>query len=298
MLATASGYAQTSEQPLTHRRDWWWVFPLFTLVVYSAFIIYATYRVLEPAIALWQTTGAFDFVPTAEFATVKAYNDYYYIADNGNYHYLSPFGTPDLTFLVPSALHAVPFLGAVVRSPAFVILPFPALFRFTCYYYRKSYYRAFTARPYACGVPAAVPGGSYKGERGLLVVQNLHRYLLYAAIVITLFLAYDAIRSVITPHGFYFGFGSALMLVNVALLMLYTFGCHSFRHLVGGKLDIFSCDPLAKWRYGWWSKVTMLNERHAMWAWLSLFSVALTDVYIRWLIANPDVTHLFGLVPV
>ena len=253
---------------------------------------------LEPTIALWQTTGGFEFVAGhAGFDNVRAYNNHYYVADNGNYHYLSPMGTPDLTFLVPTFLHNITFVGAIVRSPAFIILPFPALFRFTCYYYRKSYYRAFAARPYACAVPAAVPGGSYKGERGLFVLQNIHRYFLYAAIVITFFLAYDALRGIFTPYGFYWGIGTTLMTINVVLLMLYTFGCHSFRHLVGGKLDMFSCDPLAKWRYGLWSRVTMLNDRHAMWAWLSLLSVWGTDVYIRWLIANPGMTHLFG-VPV
>src|SRR5262249_39778329 len=147
------------------------------------------------------------------------------------------------------------FLAAVLTSPAAVILPFPAGFRFTCYYYRKSYYRAFVARPAACAVPAN-KGIAYMGERGILALQNLHRYFLYAAIVITLFLAWDALRSIFTPHGLYFGIGSALMLVNVAFLMLYTFGCHSFRHLVGGKLDCYSCDGIARYRYGLWSKVT------------------------------------------
>ncbi|HUR67896.1 MAG TPA: succinate dehydrogenase [Candidatus Thermoplasmatota archaeon] len=249
--------------------------------MYLSFIVYATYRILEP------TLSGVAFADYADF----------YTADNGNYHYLSPLGTPDLTFLVPGFLHGIPFVGAVLRSPAAVILPFPAGFRFTCYYYRKSYYRAFVARPYACAVPAA-KGVDYKGEKGLMAVQNLHRYFLYAAIVITLFLLYDALRSIFTPHGLYFGFGSAFMLVNVAFLMLYTFGCHSFRHLVGGKLDMYSCDPLARWRYGWWSRVTMLNERHALWAWLSLFTVALVDVYINWLTKHPGVTHLFGVIPV
>lgn len=206
-----------------------------------------------------------------------------YVADNGNYHYLSPFGTPDLTFLVPAFLANVPLLGQALKSPAFLVLPLPAGFRFTCYYYRKSYYRAFAARPAACAVPAA-KGFSYKGERGLLLLQNLHRYFLYAAILVWAFLTYDALRSVFTPHGLYFGFGSALMLVNVVLIAFYTFGCHSFRHLVGGKLDCFSCDGINSHRYGLWSKVTMLNGRHALWAWLSLFTVAGVDVYIRYVV--------------
>ena len=256
---------------------------VLTLLVYLGFIVYATWRILEP----W-----------AAGALITEYPGFY-TADNGNYHYLSPLGTPDLTFLVPGVLHGVPFVGLVLYSPAAVILPFPAGFRFTCYYYRKSYYRAFVARPYACAVPAA-KGVNYQGEKGLMVVQNIHRYFLYAAIVITVFLLYDALRSIFTPNGLYFGFGSAFMLVNVGFLMLYTFGCHSFRHLVGGKLDMLSCDPLARWRYGVWSRVTMLNERHALWAWLSLITVAGVDVYIRFVVKplqEQGIDKLFGVIP-
>ena len=273
------------------------MFPVVTIVVYTAFIVYATFRVVEPVIATYLATSQFEpFYSTGWFTDPARY----YYADNGDYHYLSPFGTPDFTPLVPGFLFNVhPFVSALLRSPAFLVLPFPALFRFTCYYYRKSYYRAFVGRPFACAVPANT-GYKYKGERGLLVLQNLHRYFLYAAIVITGFLAYDALRSIFTPNGLYFGFGSAFMLVNVGFLMAYTFGCHSFRHLVGGKLDCFSCDSPAKTRYGWWAKVTMLNERHALWAWLSLFTVALVDVYIRYVVLPlqaQGVTKLFGVIP-
>src|SRR5437764_5963117 len=107
-----------SGEALTFRRDAWWVFPLVTLVVYTAFIVYATFRFMEPVLR--------------EGSNFAAYAGYY-LADNGSYHYASPFGTPDLTFLVPAFLHNVPFLGQLVRSPAFIILPFPAGFRFTCY---------------------------------------------------------------------------------------------------------------------------------------------------------------------
>ena len=34
-------------------------------------------------------------------------------------------------------------------------------------------------------------------------------------------------------------------------------------------------------RYALWKIVTRLNERHPTFAWLSLFSVGLTDLYIR-----------------
>ncbi len=71
------------------------------------------------------------------------------------------------------------------------------------------------------------------------------------------------------------------MLVNVILLTTYSASCHSLRHLVGGKLDCFSCTSFGPVQHSAWSWVTKLNENHMLWAWLSLFSVALTDLYIR-----------------
>jgi hypothetical protein len=84
------------------------------------------------------------------------------------------------------------------------------------------------------------------------------------------------------------------MLVNVALLSAYTFGCHSFRHLAGGHLDCFSCSFTERARYGFWTRITRLNERHQLWAWASLFWVAFTDVYIRFL-SQTGITHFFGV---
>ena len=34
-------------------------------------------------------------------------------------------------------------------------------------------------------------------------------------------------------------------------------------------------------RHSTWKGLSWLNERHMLWAWLSLFSVGLTDFYIR-----------------
>ncbi len=83
------------------------------------------------------------------------------------------------------------------------------------------------------------------------------------------------------PEGFGIGVGSLVMLVNVMLLTTYTFSCHSLRHLVGGKLDCFSCTTFGPPRHGAWRWVSILNEHHMLWAWMSLFSVGLTDLYIR-----------------
>jgi hypothetical protein len=76
------------------------------------------------------------------------------------------------------------------------------------------------------------------------------------------------------------------MLVNVILLSLYTLTCHSFRYLMGGRIARFSRVPLGRM----WQRIVMLlnhaNPQHGAWAWYSMFSVALTDVYIRLLMAG------------
>ena len=70
-------------------------------------------------------------------------------------------------------------------------------------------------------------------------------------------------------------------MLNPILLGMYTFGCHSCRHLVAGKLDCFSCGAVPKARYSLWQKVTKLNENHMFWAWVSMIWVGLTDAYVR-----------------
>jgi hypothetical protein len=66
--------------------------------------------------------------------------------------------------------------------------------------------------------------------------------------------------------------------VNVVLIALYTFGCHSMRHLVGGRVDEVSKSPA---RSACYTCTSALNGRHMLFAWLSLFSVGLADLYIR-----------------
>jgi hypothetical protein len=69
-----------------------------------------------------------------------------------------------------------------------------------------------------------------------------------------------------------------VLTLNVILLGGYTFGCHSLRHLVGGFLDEVSKHPLQAKCYGC---VSRLNGRHMLWAWMSLFWVGFTDLYVR-----------------
>ena len=133
-------------------------------------------------------------------------------------------------------------------TPAILILPFPGLFRFTCYYYRKAYYRSFAMTPPACAVGAARPG-KYNGERKLLLFQNLHRFALYFALLFLVFLWHDFIKSLSYEGRFHLGVGSLVIMANCTFLTLYTISCHSFRHLVGGSVNSYSEAPLGMLRY-------------------------------------------------
>jgi hypothetical protein len=104
---------------------------------------------------------------------------------------------------------------------------------------------------------------------------------MYLALLFLVFLWHDFVKSLNFSGSFGMGLGSLVLLTNVTLLSGYTFGCHSFRHLIGGSVDSFSEAPLGKLRHAAWKGVTKLNERHMFWAWSSLFGVALTDLYVR-----------------
>ena len=74
------------------------------------------------------------------------------------------------------------------------------------------------------------------------------------------------------------GVGTVVLAVNVVLLASYTFGCHSLRHVVGGRKDEISTSGV---RQACYTCTSALNGRHMMFAWLSLFSVAFADIYVR-----------------
>ena len=224
----------------TLRKDRWWVGPLVTFCVLTGFVVYATWRAFEGEHYAWGP-------------------------------YLSPLASP---------YFETRELGIPLLTPAILILPFPGLFRFTCYYYRKAYYRSFAMSPPACAVGSARPG-QYNGERKLLVFQNLHRYALYFALLFLVFLWHDFIASLDWNGKLGLGIGSLVIFLNCAFLTAYTFSCHSFRHLVGGSVNSFSTAPLGMLRHKLWSKVSRLNMHHMAFAWVSLFGVVLCDGYIR-----------------
>lgn len=165
-------------------------------------------------------------------------------------------------------------------SPAFLILIPPLLFRSTCYYYRKAYYRAFFWDPPACGVGKI--RRTYSGETKFpFVLQNLHRFALYLALFWLIFLWRDVWEAFHFEGQLGVGLGSLVILASTGTLTLYTTSCHSWRHIVGGKLDCFSCSAATRARHGVWQRITHLNEHHQLHAWISLFAVTCADVYVR-----------------
>ena len=233
----------------TLRHDRWWLQPAITVAVLLAFVVYSTWRAFE--------------------------NAYYYASP-----YISPFYSPCLaTNCVPGSHD----LGSVVGdwwklSPALLILVFPLGFRLTCYYYRKAYYRSFWLSPPGCAV--AEPHKSYSGEtRFPLVFQNAHRWFFYVGLIFNVILTWDAILGFRNPQGEWghMGLGTLVLLANASLLWLYSLSCHSCRHAIGGRLTHFSRHPM---RYKAWTFVSRLNTRHPTFAWISLFGVALADVYV------------------
>lgn len=254
---------EASKKPLfnTKREDNWILGPLSIFLGLTLFCIYAAFRAFE--------------------------NNY---IEAGNL--LSPFFSPKLPWP-----HFLNFLPDWMHRPAILILWIPAGFRGTCYYFRKAYYRAFFLTPPACAVSGYKEPFKYTGETKFpWVLQNIHRYMFYLAAIVLIILYWDTLETCfVKGHMFDFGYiqisvGTILYFAEVTLLSYYSFGCHAFRHLIGGRLDCFSCSEDAKTCHSFWKAVTNLNEKHQLWAWVSLGSVIIADVYVRCVAQNmfPD----------
>ncbi|HSR93113.1 MAG TPA: hypothetical protein VLK88_17535 [Gemmatimonadales bacterium] len=244
-----SGFLKTS------RSDAWWVQPLVVFTILTAFVVYTTWAALQNA---HYTSGP----------------------------YISPLYSPELFGASPHALFGpqpVWWPSWLLFSPAILILWAPGGFRFTCYYYRGAYYKAFWADPPACTV--GEPRKSYLGEQSFpLILQNIHRYFLLLAVIVLVFLAIDLYQAFwfMDPatgrETFGVGVGTVILALNLTLLSGYTIGCHSMRHIAGAMLDLLSRSPLRKKCY---DGVSCLNRSHMVWAWCSLVTVAFSDIYIR-----------------
>src|SRR3982751_4809517 len=150
----------------TYRRDAWWVQPVVVFLILSSFVVYATWAAFQ--------------------------NAHYTCGPS-----LSPCYAPELFGDSPHAWFGpkpAGWPGWLPFSPALLILPFPGLFRFTCYYYRGAYYKAFWADPPSCSV--GEPRQNYRGAHSFpLVLQNLHRCMLFISAGLLLILIVDAWRA-------------------------------------------------------------------------------------------------------
>jgi hypothetical protein len=247
---TPSGFGSTA------RKDLWWLKPLLVFLALSGFIAYTTWAALQ--------------------------GEHYAIGP-----YLSPYYSPEIFGDSPhSWFGPIPSWWPstiLAYSPALLILWAPAGMRFTCYYYRGAYYKSFWADPPACGV--GEPRKKYLGENSLpLILQNAHRYFFYLAAIFVILLSYDAWNAMwfadpsTGEERFGIGIGTLVLTANAILIGIYTFSCHSFRHLVGGWKDQLSKAPVQRRVY---NCATCLNKKHMNWAWFSLVSVMFADAYVR-----------------
>ena len=167
-------------------------------------------------------------------------------------------------------------------SPGLFILWVPLGFRATCYYYRKAYYRFYFADPPGCAVGEPSVHRRYTMEAALpFILQNLHRFFLYLAFIPLAFLWLDAVLALRFDDQWRIGLGVVILGVNALLLTGYSLSCHSLRHIVGGKVDCFSCSRRRQARYTLWQRITSLNRHHMLWAWASLLTVTFADIYVR-----------------
>ena len=259
----------------TSRTDAWWGPSLITFLVFTGFIIYSTWAGYSNAHYEWGPYLSPMYSPVLFGPSPHSW-----------------FGGPEQPAWWPPFLH---------YSGAALILIFPLSFRITCYYYRGAYYKAFWADPPGCAV--GEPRQTYWGERKFpLVMQNIHRYALYFALIFIGILSYDAWKAMWfpadgssllldgTPTKFGIGVGTLILTANVVFISLYTLGCHSLRHLVGGARDVLSGRPVQKTAY---RCVSCLNRWHMKWAWISLVWVGFTDLYVRML--SMGIWHDFRL---
>ena len=239
----------------TMRTDVWWSQPLLVFLGLATFVVYSTWAAFQ----------------------------------GNHYHfgpYLSPFYSPEVfgesahSWFGPKPAW---WPGWLLFSPALLVLWAPGGFRLTCYYYRGAYYKSFWADPPACTV--GEPRKTYRGENSFpLIMQNVHRYFLYLALLFILVLVSDVWHALwftdpATGNArFGIGVGTIVLAINVVLLGGYTFGCHSLRHLVGGFRDQLSRSRV---NYSAYRCVGCLNQRHMLWAWMSLCWVGFSDLYVR-----------------
>jgi hypothetical protein len=232
----------------TDRVDKWWIEPFWMATALALAMVYTALRVL-----VWDGGIHYD-----------------------DHRVTSPIFSPDILHMLHISNHP----GWM--NSAMLILWIPFGFRGTCYYMRRVYHRTFFQNPTGCMVakPELNYSIGYKGERGLFVINNIHRYMLYLAIIILSIKFYDVVLTTDFGGGTRgISIGTLILGIESFLLFMYVSSCHSFRHIFGGGMD--------RWRGGIsgvfgsiYRSVSKVNVHHSFWFWTSLAMVFLGDLFV------------------
>lgn len=235
----------------TDRVDKWWKQPLWMATALTAAVIYTGLRVV--------------------FFDGEIHYD--------NHRVTSPIFSPDI-------IHMFDISAPSWANSAMLILWIPFGFRGTCYYMRRVYHRVFFQNPTGCVV--SKPWDEYSGETGLFVLNNIHRYMLYLAIMVLIVKVYDVWHTMQFHEGssdtLGVSVGTLVLATESFLLTMYVVSCHAFRHMFGGGSD--------RWtgKFGriigkvYW-RVSSTNVHHAFWFWTSLAMVFIGDLFV-WSVAE------------
>src|SRR6185369_2681555 len=149
---------------------------------------------------------------------------------------------------------------------------------FTGHWYFVPQYHYLTPFYSPCVSGECVPGSSTLGQWIPAVPPIIPYAFVSLVFVLGFLLTYDVAQAFRGPDGnFGFGIGSLILLANVIFIWGYTLGCHTCRHITAGRLKNFSKHPVRYWA---WTKVSWLNTRHLQFAWISLGTLMLSDLYI------------------
>ena len=167
-------------------------------------------------------------------------------------------------------------------NSAILVLWIPFGFRGTCYYMRRVYYRTFFASPSACWVdePEINKKLGYRGEKRVFILNNLHRYFLYAAMIIIAIKWWDVTHTLTFEGGHYgVSIGTFVMGIEAFLLTMYVTSCHALRHLAGGMLDRWTTG-ISQIRGKLFGRLSLTNRSHGFWFWTSLSFVFIGDLWV------------------
>ncbi len=175
--------------------------------------------------------------------------------------------------------------AGLLFSPALLILWAPGGFRLTCYYYRGAYYKAFLGRSAglhrrrtAQDVSRRALVSAHHAEcASLLSLSRAHLHR--ASSLIDVWKAMWFADPATGKTSFGIGVGTIVLAINVVLArrlhLWLSFAAPSRRRI--SRSTFASRRPaISAYRC-----VSCLNRRHMLWAWMSLFWVGFSDLYVR-----------------